>query len=656
MKMAYHLLPTEIVVKIFSYLNVSDRLCAFLVCKHWYSLSSHSRICKDFAYVLQDDASVGMQILKDNKRPIQHLTFKDTDLQSDNIKFWSSVGSSLRVLKFHSCDIAERLFVDVLKNCLQLRVLNIIGCNGLFISGTLLEKCLDVESNKLCLPHLKELSLASNRYLSDGLFNKLVRIMPNLVKLSIEGCQITFHSGIYKRFYPGGDAQEPSRAVFTFQNIMKFFEKKRDQMKSINLSRTLFDSGSLKNLILLQCPNLEELHLVSCEQLTHPGILYLCNHQSNLRVLDLSLCSQLFDQTLLHICNTLLNLRVLRLRRCHNLTDHSVGAICQLTKLECLDLSSCEKVSPNGFKMALGTPLRCKLKELVLSYCNATDEVVISLTKFAKNLTHLDLSYCLALTDVSLHAISTNLNKLETLRIAWCKEMTDVGLSGIVDPDSSSLSKNNRSALNIPMVSSRNLSLRDRFFSIGNCARDVSSQKCNSELDKEAGESGVKNGDSSTIDGEEPVINEQSCDNKNLGHLKYLKMLDLCGCINIGNWGINLGVKFLELRYLNLSLCQNLTDQGLVTVGLQNPSLETLILSQCHQLTDDGVSRTLCNLTRIRYLDLQGCRSLTNSTLKSIRLNCPNLRHINVTLCSLMSIEDIESLELDMPRIHTIHK
>jgi F-box/leucine-rich repeat protein 7 len=44
----------------------------------------------------------------------------------------------------------------------------------------------------------------------------------------------------------------------------------------------------------------------------------------------------------------------------------------------------------------------------------------VSLTNAAKNLTHLDLSFCCALTDTSTEVVALTLPKLKELRLAFC--------------------------------------------------------------------------------------------------------------------------------------------------------------------------------------------------------------------------------------------
>jgi len=69
------------------------------------------------------------------------------------------------------------------------------------------------------------------------------------------------------------------------------------------------------------------------------------------------------------------------------------------------------------------------------SFCIFTlqDLAVFSLTQLlGDSLRELDLTSCVNVTDLSVCAIATYLQKLVVLRLGWCKEVTDWGLLGMV--------------------------------------------------------------------------------------------------------------------------------------------------------------------------------------------------------------------------------
>ncbi|XP_023244318.1 F-box/LRR-repeat protein 14-like [Centruroides sculpturatus] len=609
--MNYAYLPAEILVNIFEYLHLSDRICASQVCKQWYFATLDQRLWQKVAIVLHDNATSSMKILKNSHCVFNHLVLKEIDLTSNSLEFWESIGPTIQHLDFHSCDISERLFVDILSECMSLQYLGINGCNGLFISGILLERLSDLSLLETKLQNITELNLGCNRYLCDATFNRIMKLVPRLKKLSVAGCQISFHPGIYKRFYPKEEDKVPSGSVLTFQNILTFIKTMNKTLNSLNFGRTLIDSRALTILVKECGLSLKELYLVSCEQLSKFGIKALCEYQSQLKVLDLSMTYQIADESVSAICEKLLELQDLSLRRCHNLTDRSVSAISRLNKLKRLDLSSCEKITPFGFKEALCTESFLYLEHLNLSYCNITDDITLIFVKHMPNLLHLDLTSCFNITDLTVNAIAKYLLKLRTLRLAWCRDITDNSLANIkVTNETGEYDKN------INCTSSNNLSTIDK-------------------------------------------LNQYSLietEHSSLTSVKGLRELDICGCIKITDQTLKFGILFLELNYLNLSLCQNITDEGLISIGKNNPSLETFILSQCSKITDFGISNSIKYLPRIKYLDIQGCKLITDETLRNINKYALNIRYLDISHCDKMSLEEVEILEKDVKTLHTVHK
>ncbi|XP_076328492.1 uncharacterized protein LOC143234771 isoform X4 [Tachypleus tridentatus] len=616
-----------ILTSVFKYLTPSDRLTASCVCRQWYYTSFDAKLLGDIALVLRDNAAAAFEVLKKSQRRFSHLVVKEVDILWDDQEFWTNVGQNLVRLDFHSCDISTHVFINILHKCPHLQVLGINGCNGLFISGTLFERMQDTGKLGAIMQNVKELNLASNRYLSDSLFSRIVKVLPNLERISLSGCQISFHPGIYRRFYPDGMKSVPSSAVFTFQTVMEFIEKRKFKLTSFNFGRTLIDNKTLTAVASLEGLQLEELYLSSCEQLSKSGIMLLCMNQPQLRVLDLSLIYQLTDQALIYVCDYLTNLRSLSLRRCHNLTDRSVKELSRLVNLETLDLSSCEKVTPAGLREALCFESHPKLHTINLSYCNVTDEIVCDFVYKLSNLTHLDLSSCLTLTDKSLHAVSCVLVSLHSLKLAWCKEITDRGLTG---------GKGIAPYLQLFQIPSRvayrNICRNDQY-------REVQGSLCSGD----------------NVCGHFPVSQtDHLVDTGQIGQfppaltcLTGLRELDLCGCIHIGDVGLK-GIKFVELRYLNLSLCQNITDVGLVIMSSYNPSLDTLILNQCHQVRQSTVIEChqviLSTVIKCHQVMTINCNRMSSGkTINCNRMssgktiNCNRMSSGNTINCNKMS-------------------
>lgn len=331
------------------FLTYSDRVAASQVCLMWYEASLHPKFANQEKVVIKKVLSNSLSTFKNALKSYAHLMLIEIDVTEKMDEFWLRLAPDLKSLYFGNCDIFERTLVEILSTCFNLETLVLHDCRELFMPGRLLDNPEDVEILKKSLSKLKELSLSSNRYISDAIFNRLVSAMPHLETISLENCQMSFHAGLVKKFYPdrlvAEDPDYASETVLTFWNFFKVLTKNASQIKSINLCKTLVDSSALTMISQLEDLELSELHIAACEQLTNAAVLSLSQHQKTLTTLDLSYCSRITDQALLHICNNLTQLQKLAVRNCRAITDLGIVQLKNLTVLQELDISQCEQAT-----------------------------------------------------------------------------------------------------------------------------------------------------------------------------------------------------------------------------------------------------------------------------------------------------------------------
>lgn len=437
-----HFILFQILTHIFEFLSYPDRIAASQVCTVWYEASLNQKfLTKEkvvFKKISSEDILRALSIFEKSSRPYLHFLLIDVELNSKVKDFLIKTGPVLSSLSMDKCDIAAKTFVEILSNFDNLDCLEIIDCRELFMTGRLLDKSSDIKLLQKTLKNLKELNLGCNRYLSDALFNRLISIAPNLESFSLAGCQISFHLGLYNKFYPSkltdDDECYASETVLTFWKILKYLESNAKRIRQIDLSKTLIDSKALNQISQVEHLNLRELYLVSCEQISNIGVISITELQTNLTALNLSYCSRITDQALIRICNSLVNLKKLGVRNCRAITDLGVARLHKLEKLEELDLSQCEKVSGVGIEQGLCSRLtNNRLKKLYLEGLNTiTSNTVILLAKCLPGLTHLNLSFCFnAVTDKSVQAIIEFQTSLRSLQLVACTALTDAGLTGM---------------------------------------------------------------------------------------------------------------------------------------------------------------------------------------------------------------------------------
>lgn len=419
------------------FLTYSDRTVASQVCHLWYEASLHPKFCNQEKVVIKKCSSKALAVFKNARRPYLHFMFIDVELNNKMKEFWCKMSPDLNSLYFSSCDIYDRMLIEILSACSNLKSLALHNCRELFMSGRLLDVPQDVKAVSKALQHLKELNLCANRYLSDAMLNRLVSVMPSLKSISLESCQMSYHAGLFKKYYPdrltADNSDFASETVLTFQNLYKIILKRAGVIKNLNLSRTLVDSAALSKISELKELQLEEMQLIGCEQLTNSGILSLAQHQTKLMALDVSYCSRITDQALINVCTNLSNLQKLAVRNCRAITDLSIVHLNKLANLEDLDISQCEQVSAVGIREGLCSKVNTRLLKLSMEGLNAiSSETVITLAQHLPKLLHLNLSYCFnAVTDTSVQAIFQHQRLLRSLKLASCDSVTDAGLTGM---------------------------------------------------------------------------------------------------------------------------------------------------------------------------------------------------------------------------------
>lgn len=289
------------------------------------------------------------------------------------------------------------------------------------MSGRLFET--DQPAICAALKNVERLALINNRYLSDALFQRFVSLMPKLHSINVSGCHISFHKGLYRKFYPDRQ-KEASESVLTFHYISQFIQCEAAQLKSMDFSGTLIDGAALQALAAMEQLHLEVLEMRSCDQLTNTGIISLVQVQTGLQHLDLTASVRLTDLGLIEICRCLPELKVLKLRRCRALTDVGVREIKNLRKLRELDISECEAITSAGIIDGIASERNSRMLKLSLSALNICALAVVRVAESFPELRKLDLSFCKnGVTSLGVQWICRYLVLLRELNLDYCEKV-----------------------------------------------------------------------------------------------------------------------------------------------------------------------------------------------------------------------------------------
>lgn len=611
--------------------------------------SSVSRLWRDAAAILlagrvtimvTDDAAPAVETFQASAIPYRNWVFKEVDLNLRGSfgELWEKVSPEVETLRLWGVGISQKNFMYMLQQCSALEDLWLDDMTHLLmpdVSGNLLSNPEDIKVLSTSLRNVTRLHLACSRYLTDTLFSRIISVVGPLRKLSLAGCHISFHEAIHKRFYPEDGRVAVSDHVLTFKHILKYIEEKATTLKEISLGRTLVNSESLYNLAIVPKLQLESVHLMSCDQLTKSGIQLLCENQKTITDLDLSLCSRITDYAVLAVCQHLPHLKKLNLRRCRGITENGIRALSQLKYLEELNISHLETVNSACVEEAIGKEERPTLKLLNLASLSLEWRVVASLATVAPNLTHLDVSMCVSgVNDRSIQALCKSLVKLQILNMNGCTVVSDIGLAG-----------HGLGQAEPPMESTTSLSLESLGIRKPDPLKVQLGLRAEKVIRQEAEVAKYLN---------ENIQQVAIATDYGLSNLTGLRELNLCGCKRLSNITLVHAIRFQELRYLNLSYCQVMGEEGLQCMAQNCPSLEVLMLAECGQTTDQVVLVITHFLKRIKTLDLQSCTKLTDDALDSLS-SCLTLQYLDVSNCFRMSLEKVRVVQERNPRLLNLH-
>uniref|UniRef100_A0AAV2LDB6 F-box domain-containing protein n=1 Tax=Knipowitschia caucasica TaxID=637954 RepID=A0AAV2LDB6_KNICA len=124
-----------------------------------------------------------------------------------------------------------------------------------------------------------------------------------------------------------------------------------------------------------------------------------------------------------------------------------------------------------------------------------------------------------------------------------------------------------------------------------------------------------------------------------------LRRLEVGGCYNISNESVfEVVSRCPSLEHLNLSGCSKVTCISLTaeaTLQLsplhgQQISVRFLDMSDCFCLEDEGLRAVASHCPRLTHLYLRRCTRLTDESMRHLSLHCPSIRELSLSDCRLI--------------------
>lgn len=347
------MLPKELILKIFSFLDIVSLCHCAQVSKYWNQLALDG----------------------DNWQSVSLFDFR-VAVQGQVVENLSArCGDFLKRLTLRGCrsvsDSSMRVFS---KNCRNLEEINLDDCKQLTD-----ETCISLANHCNKLAHLNIASCD----ITDKSLEAIGTGCKNLRHINISNCNKIRPSGI-------------ESLAKNCTNLLSFI--------SIACGESTVNDESLKALGS-NCQKLKMINLNGCSAITDVGVKHLAEHCHQLVYCCLSKCFALTDQALISLGQGCQQLRTLGLIGCHQLTDYGFQALAENCKLlENLDLEDCGLITDQTLFYL--TNNCANLKRLALSHCdNITDEGIKYIgtsQKSSKSIQYLELDNCTQLTDSSM--------------------------------------------------------------------------------------------------------------------------------------------------------------------------------------------------------------------------------------------------------------
>ncbi|XP_054798185.1 EIN3-binding F-box protein 1-like [Prosopis cineraria] len=380
------------------------------------------------------------------------------------------------------------------------------------------------------------------------------------------------------------------------------------------------------------CPSLKALSLWSVTTIDDEGLIEIASGCPQLKKLDLCYCPTISDKALIAVAKNCPNLTELSIESCPRIGNEGLQAVGQFsTSLRSLSIKNCTCVGDQGiaslFSSASFSLTKVKLEALPIS-----DLSLAVIGHYGKAVTDLAFKFLPNVSEKGFWLMGNGhgLQKLNSLSIASCQGVTDIGLDALGRgcPNlkhlylckSAFLSDYGLASFSKAALSLESLKLEecDRITQLGifgvifNCCAELKALALTSCF-------GIK---------------DQNLVLPSVSPCQSLQSLSIRNCPGFGDATMALLGKLCpQLQYVELSKLEGVTDAGFLPVLLNSEAgLVKVNLSHCINLTDKVVS-SIANkhgLT-LEVLNLDGCKKVSDVSLMAIAENCPLIWDLDVS-------------------------
>uniref|UniRef100_K3XAC8 F-box/LRR-repeat protein 15-like leucin rich repeat domain-containing protein n=1 Tax=Globisporangium ultimum (strain ATCC 200006 / CBS 805.95 / DAOM BR144) TaxID=431595 RepID=K3XAC8_GLOUD len=227
-------------------------------------------------------------------------------------------------------------------------------------------------------------------------------------------------------------------------SILRQIPYRCPHLRSLDLSNCVQVTSTVVRAMLQGCANLQILRLDGCRHITDAAFqhehspFHTLRACSSLQVVSFARCSQLSEDLLYFLVKTCRSLVDINFSKCKKIPSSAIHLLLRsATNLQRLNLSFMDVTDEaftadtqadhvNGF-YAMGKELRV----LDLTHCKITDEALLSMARYCRQLEEMKLSSCDKVTDVGVEALVSSCANLRELDLNNCGFVTDRGISAV---------------------------------------------------------------------------------------------------------------------------------------------------------------------------------------------------------------------------------
>ncbi|XP_008409613.1 F-box/LRR-repeat protein 13 isoform X2 [Poecilia reticulata] len=461
-------LPHHLSLKIFQYLGLRDWLNCSEVSNTWKSIVHSGTLWSQIDFSVGKDwvtDTIVQKILKSYRPFVTHLNLRGCQSTKWSSLKYISECKNLQELNLSECLAISDMMIQritegcqcllylnlsytlitnqslraIISNCRSLQYLGLAHCCRFTDEGFLtlateeggrnlmhldLTGCIQMtpkgfEYISAGCPSLKEVVMNDMPSLSDTCLLVLLSKRCTLSSISLLGCPL-------------------------LSNIALKIIAKVANLKSFSIEGNYQVTEASWEVLCGFSTALSKLHVVDCNGMTDEGMKYVSSLR-HLNYLDISLCSRVSDVGIKWLTegSSANKLQHLGISQCGLITEFSIKRIARrLQKLFHLNLSYCEKVTDQALDYLNGSSIqsldltgcnirdqgldslkKIQLKKIVVAKCIFITDMGIELCDNMRDLEHIDISQCPALTDAAIGAISLYCRSLLRMKMAACPQV-----------------------------------------------------------------------------------------------------------------------------------------------------------------------------------------------------------------------------------------